>query len=54
MKALSRNLSIDIGQYAKLVLLLRQLLYLVITSLINPFIITCYLVFVFTHPKLTS
>ena len=37
MKALSRSLSIDIGQYAEQVLLLTRLLYLFITSLINPF-----------------
>ena len=37
MKALSRSLSIDIEQYAELVLLLTRLLYFVITSLINPF-----------------
>ena len=43
MKALSRSLSIDIGQYAELVLILTQLLYRVITSLINLFY--CYMLF---------
>ena len=43
MKALSRSLSIDIVQYAELVLLLTQLFYLFITSLINPFY--CYMLF---------
>ena len=43
MKALSRSLSTDIGQHAELVLLLTQLLYLFITSLINPFY--CYMLF---------
>ena len=43
MKALSRSLSIDIEQYTELVLLLTRLLYLVITSLINPFY--CYMLF---------
>ena len=43
MKALSKSLSINIGRYAELVLLLTRLLYLVITSLINPFY--CYMLF---------
>ena len=37
MKALSRNLSIDIEQYAEIVLTLTRLLYVFITCLINPF-----------------
>ena len=43
MKAFSSSLSIDIGPYAELVLLLTPLLYLVITSLINLFY--CYIIF---------
>ena len=43
MKALSRSLSIDIGQYAELALLLTRLLYLLITRLINSFY--CYMLF---------
>ena len=43
MKALSRSWSFDIEQYAELVLQLTRLLYLVITSPINPFY--CYMLY---------